>query len=297
MSNITGNLKTIQEGFLGQRMTVFSPDRLARIEENVFAKSLYPTAIGYYPNASFHERHRKGGSEQYILLYCVGGKGWIKLDGEEEFILTPNTYYILPKNIAHSYGSSLDDPWSIYWVHFSGSAADLLYERFISKLNILPTIPYDPVNVSAFDQLFNLSESDLDAQEIEILHIRLLQFISAFIYTGSRTSDENEDDIQRSLLFMKSNLDKNMLIKELASRANYSVSRYSELFRKRTGYAPIQYFLQLKIQKSCQYLYFTKMTVKEICKEIGFDDPYYFSRMFKKQMNISPTQYRIQHQR
>lgn len=297
MSNITDSLKTIQEGFLGQRMTVFSPDRLARIEENVFAKSLFPTAIGYYPNASFHERHRKGGSEQYILLYCVGGKGWIKLDSESEFILSPNTYYILPKNIAHSYGSSLDDPWSIYWVHFSGSAAEVLYERFVSNVDILPTIPYDPVNVSAFDQVFNLSESDLGAQEIEILHIRLLQFISAFIYTGSRTCDEEEDDIQRSIAFMKSNLDKNMLIKELASRVNYSVSRYSELFRKRTGYAPIQYFLQLKIQKSCQYLYFTKMTVKEICKEIGFDDPYYFSRMFRKQMNISPTQYRIQHQR
>ena len=91
---------------------------------------------------------------------------------------------------------------------------------------------------------------------------------------------------------MKENLDKCFSINELASNLKYSVSHYSDLFKKKTGVPPMHYFNQLKIQKSCQYLYFTNLTIKEIGFKVGFDDPYYFSRMFKKLMGLSPVNYR-----
>ncbi|WP_207424362.1 AraC family transcriptional regulator [Desertivirga brevis] len=280
----------IEEGFPGQQMIVLSPDRVLAIQQNPLGKTLHPTAVGHYPHAAFHQRERKTGCDQYILLYCTNGKGWIKID-EQEFTLTANTYFILCKNIPHSYGSSLREPWSIYWVHFTGSTADLLYERYTSELK---SIPYDASLINVYHQVFHLLENDLGTREIDLLYVKLLQFLSSFIYFTS-SEEEEEDRVANSISYMKNNLSKNISIKELAMMASYSISRYSELFRERTGYAPIQYFLQLKIQKSCQYLYFTKMTIKEICKEVGFDDQYYFSRMFRKQMNISPLQYRKQH--
>jgi len=294
MDNTPTYRNKIEDGFIGQKMIVLSPDRITRIEESILGKSLYPSAIGYYPHALFHERHRKTGSEQYILLYCVSGKGWIRINNEE-FILSAHSYYILEKNIPHSYGSSLKEPWSIYWVHFTGEMADMLYERFATSVNTPPAIPYDPANINTFNQIFNLSENYLGAREIELLYIRLLQFLSVFVYTNQNSTPQEDDPIALSINFMKNNLEKNFSIKELATMANYSISRYSEIFKNRTGSAPIQYFLQLKIQKSCQYLFFTKMTIKEICKEIGFDDQYYFSRMFRKQMGISPMQCRKQY--
>jgi len=107
----------------------------------------------------------------------------------------------------------------------------------------------------------------------------------------------SEDTINNSIEFMKKNLGHTYNIKELADMLGYSVSHYSALFKKKTGFSPIHYYIQLKIQKSCQYLYFTNMNIKEICNKIGFDDPYYFSRMFKKMMGSSPAKYRSHHKK
>ena len=293
MDDSTNEPTKITEGFIGQAMLVLPPDRQRAILANALSKNFYATAIGYYPHASYHDRERPNGSDQYILLYCVGGKGWIRLN-DTEYQLIPNTYIILPKNIPHHYGSSLKEPWSIYWLHFSGKQSDLLYSRYADSGEEGPQyIPYQENRIALFQQIIQALENDSGNAEMELTYLKLLQFVGSFIYTDSASKESSIDDaITASVRFMKQNLQKNFSIQELASQANYSVSRYSELFRLKTGYAPIQYFIQLKIQKSCQYLYFSKMNIKEICKEIGFEDPYYFSRMFKKQMGMPPLQYR-----
>ena len=91
---------------------------------------------------------------------------------------------------------------------------------------------------------------------------------------------------------MKENVKQNFEIRDFAALANYSVSRFSELFRAQTGYSPIQYFLQLRIHTARQYLSFSQMNVKQISEELGFNDPYYFSRLFKKQTGKTPLGYR-----
>ena len=81
-------------------------------------------------------------------------------------------------------------------------------------------------------------------------------------------------------------------LQEFADFAKLSVSHFSAVFREKTGYSPIEYFNHLKIQKACQYLLLTNMTVKEMAISLGVDDQYYFSRMFSKLMGYSPVEYR-----
>ena len=96
---------------------------------------------------------------------------------------------------------------------------------------------------------------------------------------------------------MKENLNAVYSVQELANKQHSSVSHYSRLFQKKIGSSPIYYFNQLKIQRSCGYLYLTDKTIKEICKELGFNDPYYFSRLFKKVMGISPAKYKMKYKK
>ena len=56
--------------------------------------------------------------------------------------------------------------------------------------------------------------------------------------------------------------------------------------------SPMAYFIQLKISKACELLDRTQMTMAQIATELGYDDPYYFSRIFKKTQGSSPTAYR-----
>lgn len=293
MDNITGDQKKVMEGFVGQQMIVLPPDIEKNIQKDAFIKGLYLTAIGYYPRATFHDRKRENGSPQYILLYCIDGNGYINIKGQKHTLI-PNSYFIIPKDVPHHYGTSLSEPWSIYWIHFTGDHADMLYTRHLrGNVHETQTVPYDEQRIKLFNLIFSILGNSYNLKNMELVHIKSLQFLSSFIYPEEiYTSHYAVDQIDSSIKFMKENLDCCYSISELAARLNYSVSHYSDLFKRKTGFSPIQYFNQLKIQKSCQYLYFTDLNIKEICNQVGFEDPYYFSKIFKKLMGLSPAKYR-----
>ncbi|MDB4901376.1 MAG: helix-turn-helix-domain containing protein AraC type [Mucilaginibacter sp.] len=290
--------KKIKEGFVGQRMIVLPPDIKKSVVKNELIKRFYLTAIGYYPKAVNHDRERKMGSAQYILLYCVEGMGYITIQGKE-IELKPNTYFIIPKNVAHHYRSSIRNPWSIYWVHFIGEHADLLYQRHYEQKKLeCESIPYEEQRIVSFNEIYELLENSFDIREIEIINIKIMNFISSFIFQKEIDPTLQEKNvITDSINFMKKNLNRSFTLEELAERQHLSVSHYCRLFLAKTGRSPHQYFNQLKIQKSCQYLYFSDRNIKEICAELGFDDPYYFSRLFKKLMGLSPAYYKNQHKK
>lgn len=291
------NPKKVKEGFVGQRMIVLPPNIKKIVTKNDLIRQFHLAAIGYYPQAIYHNRERKVGCSQYILLYCTKGTGEIKVQGKT-IILKPNTFFILPKNVPHHYLSSQDDPWSIYWVHFMGDSADFLFKRYADTVNDATLIPYDEQRIKSFDEIIQLLEDSFDERELEIINIKLLAFISSFIYQKEINPSIKENDVvSKSINFMKQNLKARLSVEDFADQQHLSLSHYSRLFRAKTGSSPNHYFNQLKIQKSCQYLYFSDLNIKEICSEVGFDDPYYFSRLFKKLMGMSPAKYKNQHKR
>jgi AraC-like DNA-binding protein len=101
------------------------------------------------------------------------------------------------------------------------------------------------------------------------------------------------DPVESSISFMQQHISNLLSLEEIARSVNFSASHYSAIFRKKTGFAPIEYFNHLKIQRACQYLHFTDLRVKEIADKLGIEDPYYFSRLFTKLMGVSPNSYRM----
>lgn len=284
----------IEEGFLGQLMLVLSPIKRKQATVHSFSKLLYPTAIGYYPLASYHERERPEGTEDYILLYCVDGQGFVEENGEQQ-LLDPNSFCILSKNTPHRYGSVPKRPWSIYWLHFNGKQADALYHRYQQNRDSMPNVlTYDKTRTDTFNYLLNCLQKDFEAPLLELLYIHLLHYLTSFTHLNDQNNYEIEDVISRTISYMKEHIRDNLGLKDFAYAANYSVTHFSQLFRVKTGYAPIQYFLQLKIQYACQYLSFTTMNVQEVSQQLGFNDPFYFSRIFKKLTGKSPLNYRKQ---
>ena len=290
--------KKIKEGFLGQKRIVIPPNIRKKILNNKIAKTFFLTAVGHYPRATNHHIERKSGSKDYIFLYCTEGFGYITIL-EKKLLLSPNSYYIIPRNISHKYQSHESSPWTIFWAHFSGEIAESIFERFSDgNLTQVQEIPFVETRIKQFNLIYALLERSVDDKDMEIINIKLLNFISSFIYYKDLDPDVyNIDSISKSIVYMKKNLGKKFTVEELAVQQNLSASHFLRSFRRKTGTSPINYFNQLKIQESCQYLYFSDMNIKEICAELGFSDQYYFSRLFKQITGTSPSQYKKLHKR
>jgi len=290
--------KKIKEGFIGQKRIVLAPNIRKKIQGNAVIRSFYLTAIGHYPRAANHDIERRSGSRDYIFIYCTEGFGHIDILGKK-LLLGPNAYYIIPKNVTHHYYSHESSPWSIFWAHFSGDIAESIFSRFAEgSLLKVQEVPFVESRIKQFNLIYTLLEQSVDEKDLEIINIKLLNFISSFIYYKEVNPDVyNTSSIGKSILYMKKNLKEKFTVEELAIEQNLSASHYLRSFKQKTGSSPINYFNQLKIQESCQYLYFSDMSIKEICAELGFSDQYYFSRLFKLVTGTSPSRYKKLHKR
>ncbi|MBJ6367132.1 AraC family transcriptional regulator [Snuella sedimenti] len=285
---------TLKEGFLGQKMIVL-PDAIKnRVKNNPISGNFYVTDLGYFPKAHHHFRKRKKNHGDYIFIYCTEGRGWITVE-KEKIEIFPNQYIIIPKQLAHSYSASVEDPWSIYWMHFNGSIAEDLYLRYKTTHEKSETIPFVDHRLKLFHQIFDLLKSNYTDYQLEYANILSLNFISTYIFSKIDIpfTHQNKDNLVGAIIdFLNNNINKTYKSKDIAKEFKLSPSYLHTIFKKRTGYSPIHFFNLKKIQKACEYLNFTDLSIKEISFKIGIQDPLYFSRLFKKYMGTSPKTYK-----
>ena len=112
----------IKNGFQGERSLVMPEMILNLAESDPVLRTLHITDIGYYPHATYHYRERAESIDQCVLIYCVKGSGHYSIESKQ-YEVKANQYFIVPANTPHAYASNNDDPWTIYWIHFSGSLA------------------------------------------------------------------------------------------------------------------------------------------------------------------------------
>lgn len=284
-----------KEGFKGQIAFVLPESIQEELKKNPLTKPLFLTDIGYYPDAQYHYRERTAGCGQYILVYCAGGTGWIEVDSSRR-IIKKDQFFIIPAHLPHAYGSDNPDPWTIYWLHFSGEkAGDFAGQTFSLKSLDSGENSRNSRRTRLFEELYQNFSMGYSTENLEYSSICLWYLLGSFNYLPQFErirGVQQHDIVEKSILFMNENIGRDIELKSLADLCGYSVSHYSMVFKKKTSRSPIEYFINLKIQRACQMLDFTDLSIKEISLELAFEDQFYFSRIFKKVMGVSPFDYR-----
>jgi transcriptional regulator GlxA family with amidase domain len=98
--------------------------------------------------------------------------------------------------------------------------------------------------------------------------------------------------IEESIAYMVQHLGKPLRAKTLAAQVNISPSHYFVVFKRHAGNSPIDYFIRLRLQCACHLLENTGMSIKAIACTLGYEDPCYFSRIFKSFKRVPPSRYR-----
>lgn len=288
----------LKSGFFGERAIVLPPPVVEEQRNDSLGSLLHITDIGYYPNAKYHFRQRsKEEAAQFILIYCVDGSGWFEVENKH-YKVVPDHFFILPKGKAHAYGCDTRNPWTIYWLHFDGEKAGFFSEG-LDKPTPITTQENSRIEerLNLFEEIFHTLKNGYGKNNLDYSSAILFHFLGSLKFLGSYrdsffSGQGQPDVVDNSIHFMREHLHRKLSLKEIADYAGLSASHFSTLFQKKTGYSPLSYFSQLKIQQACQLLDFSGLKINQISLNLGFDDPLYFSRVFTKTMGTSPSEYR-----
>lgn len=292
---------TIMDGFVGERFRALQPDAVALMQSMPQTLPLYIISLGHFPQAHNHYVARPFGTDEYILLYCTEGEGWVELAGHRTDLLA-NQFIVLPPHVAHAYGSRINHAWSLYWVHFRGSAAASIAE----DLNVPHAIEPSPESriserIALFDDIYSSLEGPLSADSLSyacmaFAHMMAtLRFIDVYRHSKEPVSEPAAHSIavvHKAMHYMEEHLESHLGINELSAFCGLSRSRLYRLFVRETGESPISYYTRLKINRACLLLTQTQMSISQIALKLSFSEPQFFARTFKRLMGVSATTYR-----
>lgn len=287
----------------GSSRVVLPLELVEHLAKHPLTSHLYPVAYGHYVAARGHQAERRQHTD-HLLIFCHQGRGSYQVmtpQGPIAGELNAGQLLLLPAGCAHRYRADSRDPWSIYWVHFSGHVANESMDflglsssatepaRFVLTLrawqSLLPSVT----------TLLNLQHQRWQRHNAVFAASVFQQLLAQVPQLADQAQHHQGFDLLALERFMQDNSHRDLDLEDLAAVAGLSRYHFAKKFKAVTGTSPMRYFSELKIKLACRQLDTSTATVRSIAQSLGFDDPYYFSRLFKKVMGVAPSDYRDSH--
>jgi len=232
---------------------------------------------------------------EFQILYITRGNGIFESKSCGKQIIRAGHILLLFPDIWHRYMPDKKTGWREHWISFNGSQPEQFIEQEILKPEkAVIEIGMNEEIVRLYQQINEWIESGKIGYKemISALTYQLIAQIMVIEKSKKFTGKEIEATIHKAKVVMADRIDSKINFEALAVELGVGYSRFRRMFRRYTGLAPAQYFLQLRLNKAKALLISTSLSVKEISVITGFDSQFYFSKFFKKRMGMSPVQLR-----
>lgn len=237
--------------------------------------------------------------DTYKLVFIARGSGYLEQGRDELQKLGENDAFVLFPMEHHHYYADPEDPWELMWVAFNGSTChDLLAsigltrEKYIFPNTFTSSIRKTMTRL--IDALGN-QEDDQRLCAVGQLYI-LFGRISMLTAHPDKTwcSPDTNTNILRLLRFIDQNYYLDIDVNVLCSQINYSRSYLSRVFKAEVGMTIPEYLCRVRMDNAKVLLKDPSLSIKEVASSVGVDDPFYFSKLFKKVTGLSPKEYRAE---
>ena len=229
--------------------------------------------------------------KEYQVIYITRGKGsfWSKPSGE--ISIEGGTVFLLFPGVRHRYRPAPSTGWDEHWIGFSGFHADRIVPSQLS-----PECPVHKIGLHPEMQLLFTESCELARHEMygfrERIGIRILDILVQLhlkIHEEASATSHYEQQIRKACNQMVEAIEKPFDSEAFARINGISHTSFRRHFKAQMDMAPIQYLLELRMRKAKGLLMQTTLPVQTIAEECGFDNPLYFSRLFKQRTGHSPS--------
>lgn len=280
----------LTDGFLGERFEVVPRPAVAQALSLPVTRRLVVTDAGYFPLARDHARQRPEGASESILIVCTSGRGTVVVEGVESTV-TSGDAVVIASRAAHSYRADPRDPWTIWWCHVRGTdVEELIAAAGADRSPPVLALRQPERAVALIDEIISHLEAGTGPAP------RLAAAGAAWKLLTQLAVDQmlpgRGDPVERAMAFIAERVDAPLRVDQLAALVGVSPSHLGALFRQATGGGILAHQTSVRMARARGLLDRTTLSISEIARAVGYDDPLYFSRQFRARHGQSPRQYR-----
>ena len=235
--------------------------------------------------------------DHYLLHFVTKGKGTFYCENKRYELSEGQGFLIVP-GIVTSYIADKDEPWTYSWIGFNGENVEYYFNQSGLDANS-PVFRYE--NSKAFSRIFSeikhIDRNTVAGQVKMIgnLHILLslvMESATPLSYQGKVFFSSKENYIKNAVTYIQTNYSRKISVSEIAAYLGLNRSYFGVIFKELMKMSPQDYIIYMRMDKAKKLLSDKSMNIGDVSRSVGYEDPLTFSKLFKKNVGVSPNAYR-----
>ncbi|MBD0378860.1 helix-turn-helix domain-containing protein [Paenibacillus sedimenti] len=230
----------------------------------------------------------------YLFQYTVSGYGTVILDGQT-YRVDPGYAFLVDIPSCHRYFlPKSSESWEFYFILFRPAKLENHWQELIQRLTRVPYIPPDSSVIRSLHDTFyaGINNRITDGYLASSIVYRFMMELLRFSTGRTKEKESWPTAVRQAAQELEKRYRQIQSLDEIAAGAGLSKYHFVRVFRKFTGFTPIEYLTKIRVERSIELLRSTDLNIDEVAKEVGYAGGSYFIKVFRQWVGFSPGEFR-----